>query len=231
MAHVDRIKLTVVGDSGVGKSCFVNGIVNQTPHLYSSSTIGCNVEVLAYTYNGNQSHQRDVFIEFWDIGGSSGHQNSRSIFYGGTNGIILVHDLSNRKSFLNLKRWLNEVLNSSKQELTGVCVKSEKGLSEDIVSRNNIASVPILILGTKEDQAKNDHANFTRSSRQLGLLDDCNVYFCDLNCFQQSQLITSSSKWIQLNAFFEKVIESRFYPSGRNLTQESEYWRGRKKVF
>lgn len=34
-------------------------------------------------------------------------------------GLIVVHDLANRKSFLNLQKWVTEVLNAGRQELTG----------------------------------------------------------------------------------------------------------------
>jgi len=233
-AHMDSIKLIVVGDSGVGKTTFLNGIINQTPLTYASSTIGGNVEVFPYDYNGSSGHQREVFLEFWDIGGSSGHRNSRSIFYAALNGIILVHDLSNRKSFLNLKQWLNEVLNSGKQELTGVSIRNDKDINsefnKDIYSKSTtVASVPVLILGTKEDQATRDVSSH-RNSRMIGLNDESQVFYCDMNCLQQSQLLTNSTKWTQLNSFFDKVIENRFYPSGK-VVQESEYWRGRKKMF
>ncbi|XP_057306282.1 rab-like protein 3 [Hydractinia symbiolongicarpus] len=229
-AHMDRIKLLVVGDPGVGKSAFVNGIVSQAPSPNPSSTIGCNVEVLAFSYTGRQGHQRDVFLEFWEVGGSSGQRNSRNIFYSNANGLILVHDLSNRKSFLNLTKWLREVLNSGRQELTGISVTGRDKSSDESVSHtHNTGSIPVLVLGTKEDQSGDVTSN--RSARYIGLTEESDVFFCDMNCLQQSQLLPTSSKWNTINTFLEKVIETRFYPSGRNLTQESEFWRGRKKVF
>jgi Rab-like protein 3 len=46
----------------------------------------------------------------FDVGGSHSHRNSRHVFYNNFHGIILVHDLSNRKSQQNLEKWLAEVL-------------------------------------------------------------------------------------------------------------------------
>lgn len=122
-AHMDRFKLLVVGDCGVGKTSFVHGVVHQSPILNPPSTIGCNVEVLAYN-SSSSGRDRDVFLEFWDVGGSSGHRNSRSIFYSGIDGLIVVHDLSNRKSFLNLQKWVREAFNSTRQEFTGITVSA-----------------------------------------------------------------------------------------------------------
>ena len=50
------------------------------------------------------------FSELCDVGGSHSHRNSRHVFYNNFHGIILVHDLANRKSQQNLDLWLKEVL-------------------------------------------------------------------------------------------------------------------------
>jgi GTPase SAR1 family protein len=50
-----------------------------------------------------------LFTELLDIGGSHSHRNCRHVFYNNFHGIILVHDLSNRKSQQNLEKWLAEV--------------------------------------------------------------------------------------------------------------------------
>ncbi len=50
------------------------------------------------------------FVELWDIGGSASHAISRGVFYDNIDGVILVHDLTNKKSESHLDRWLTEVL-------------------------------------------------------------------------------------------------------------------------
>ena len=64
-----------------------------------------------HEYKAGTPAERTFFVELWDVGGWSAHQNSRSIFYNGADGVILVHDLTNRKSESNLRKWLAEVLN------------------------------------------------------------------------------------------------------------------------
>jgi hypothetical protein len=51
-------------------------------------------------------------VEFIDVGGSSNHKSSRNMFYHQINGIILVHDVSNRKSYYNLWNWVSEIIES-----------------------------------------------------------------------------------------------------------------------
>ena len=76
-----------------------------------SWTVGCSVEVKLHEYKEATSSQSPFFIELYDIGGSLSHQNTRGVFYNPTHGLILVHDLTNRKSQQNLKLWLLEILN------------------------------------------------------------------------------------------------------------------------
>lgn len=85
-----------------------------------SWTIGCNIEVKLHEYKEDTQQQKTFFVEFFDIGGSLSHKLARSVFYQQVNGIILVHDLTNRKSLENLKNWLVEIMN-----------KDEKGNQSD----------------------------------------------------------------------------------------------------
>lgn len=142
MSSIDRVRIIVAGDSGkiliftkkrlcgcdlvlgCGKSSLVHLIANNEV-LTSNSlswTIGCQVEVKLHEYKEDTSQQKAFFIEFFDIGGSLSHKLARSIFYQQVNGIILVHDLTNRKSQENLKSWLVEILN-----------KESKGVSSPLL--------------------------------------------------------------------------------------------------
>ncbi|XP_022081684.1 rab-like protein 3 [Acanthaster planci] len=113
MATIDleKVRVVVVGDSGVGKSSLVHLICRGRPNPSPGWTIGATVDVKIQEYKEGTPAQKSYFVECWDIGGSVNHANSRHIFYNPVNGIILVHDLTNRKSHANLRLWLSEVLN------------------------------------------------------------------------------------------------------------------------
>jgi len=225
--HMDHIKLVVVGDSGVGKSSFIKGIINQAPVPYLHSTIGCNVEILAYPYSVRHNSDRDIFLEFWEVGVAQGHRHSRSIFYNNLSALILVHDLSNRKSFLNLKKWLKEVMNSGKQELTGVSVRGSKDIHDFHLS-SNTGSIPILVVGTKDEGLIEQNIN--RSALHIGLSEDSDIFFLEIDTLAPNHLLASSSKWNVLNTFFDKVIGNKFCVEKKNIPLEyGDHWRGRKR--
>lgn len=85
-------------------------ICNRQTLLHPSYTIGCSVDIKIHVYNSDPEKEHPYFIELWDIGGSNSHENTRSIFYQNLHGLILVYDCTNKKSQLNLRKWLSDVL-------------------------------------------------------------------------------------------------------------------------
>lgn len=112
-----QVRVLVVGDSGVGKSSLVHLIVNGSSLLHPSQTVGCTVSVKHTTYGspGSSSNsikgdsERDFFIELWDVSGHERYKDCRSLFYAQINGVIFVHDLSQRRTKTSLQKWAVEV--------------------------------------------------------------------------------------------------------------------------
>ena len=116
----DRISVLVVGDQSVGKTTLVRMICERSaeqsssgggdgdkPHGFGATgsglraagpTTGCAVSVaLVNDVGSGKSH----FIEFYDVSGSTKWADLRPMVYGamGIHGVLLVHDLTNRRSF------------------------------------------------------------------------------------------------------------------------------------
>ncbi|XP_029159365.1 rab-like protein 3 [Nylanderia fulva] len=209
MAAIDKVKIIVVGDSGVGKTSLTHLICQQQPISNPSWTVGCSVEVKLHEYKEGTPNQRRYFIELWDIGGSQNHTNTRSVFYNSTNGIILVHDLTNRKSQQNLQKWLEEVLSKD-----GTSSRSK--LFEDFDPEKFVGStqIPILVIGTKFDLIS--ESNFIKSNvhrRSATIAEECGADEIFLDCRQIRALAAGSSSSVKLSRFFDKVIERRYYSS------------------
>lgn len=102
---IDKVRIVVVGDSGVGKSSFVQMLCHPSQPLTTPTwTIGCSVDVRLHEYREGTSSQKTYFVELWDIGGSCGHRNTRSVFYTPAHGtvseFVLVH-CKHSKNFSN----------------------------------------------------------------------------------------------------------------------------------
>ncbi|XP_071503906.1 rab-like protein 3 isoform X1 [Diadema setosum] len=205
MASIDlqKVKLLVVGDSGVGKSSLVHLICHDRPIFNTSYTIGASVDVKIHEYKEGTLDQKTCFIEFWDIGGAVNHANSRHIFYSAVNGIILVHDLTNRKSHANLGKWLSEILqrdhgNSSERHRSSV--------SEYDPERFAGHHTPILVVGAKKDQLDAKRQNSLQSS---SIAEECGADEVNLNCIDSKHLAPGTTNAVKFSRFFDKVISRR----------------------
>ncbi|KAF8118409.1 hypothetical protein N665_0005s0172 [Sinapis alba] len=112
-----QVRVLVVGDSGVGKTSLVH-LINKGSSLHRpSQTIGCTVGVKHITYGSPASSsssiqgdaERDFFVELWDVSGHERYKDCRSLFYSQINGVIFVHDLSQRRTKTSLQKWASEV--------------------------------------------------------------------------------------------------------------------------
>ncbi|KAL5010096.1 hypothetical protein ScPMuIL_012401 [Solemya velum] len=199
-AAIDKVKIIVVGDSGVGKTSLVQRICLNEASTNPGWTIGCSVEVKLHEYKVGTPVEKTFFVELWDVGGSTSHQNSRSIFYNPVHGMILVHDLTNRKSHQNLGKWLAEVLNRDTYiEPNGYNYDPEQFAGTQI---------PILVVGTKADLAQTlRESSFSRSS----VAEESGADEINLDCHQIKCLAPGSTNAVNLSRFFDKVIERRYY--------------------
>ncbi|XP_065175080.1 rab-like protein 3 [Sycon ciliatum] len=208
MADVDRVRILVVGDSGVGKSSLVHLICHDEPLLKSSWTVGCSVDVKLYETSVAQGTTSKTFcIELWEIGGFSGHKGSRSIFYQPCHGLILVHDLTNWKSHANLSKWLTEVTQADQSGTDG-------GLEAISTDSEHFGAdlFPVLIIGTKLDQV----GGVGSLPRRNALTERTGADSLCVDCLNERQFSPGSAHRPQLHNFFNKVIESRF--SQRNAS-------------
>ncbi|CAD7082931.1 unnamed protein product [Hermetia illucens] len=147
MAEIDKVRVILVGDSGVGKSSLTHLIAHNESLTRPSWTVGCSVEVKLHEFKEGTPIQKTYFIELWDIGGSLSHKNARGVFYNPTHGIILVHDLTNRKSNENLRDWLIEILNKDGKDT----MKNNIDIDFDPEQFFGSTQIPILVIGTKMD--------------------------------------------------------------------------------
>lgn len=104
----DLYKVCVVGDGSVGKTAiterFLKGAFNSMYNL----TIGTNICTHEVKIDGDVD--RKIKFQIWDLAGQQRFEFVRSTFYRGSHGIIMVFDVNNHQSFINLREWSFEIL-------------------------------------------------------------------------------------------------------------------------
>jgi len=96
-------KIVLVGDSGVGKSNILSRYINDEFYHESKSTIG--VEFCTRTLFIDDFV---IKIQIWDTAGQERFRAITKAYYRGSHGIIVVYDITSRKSFDNIIKWMFE---------------------------------------------------------------------------------------------------------------------------
>ena len=227
MAATDRIKVLVLGDSGVGKTSLVHLISHNEVVSNPGWTIGPSIEIKLHEYQEGTPSQRSTFIELWDVGGSRSHFTARPVLFQGFHGLILVHDLTNRKSQSNLRKWLSEVF--FRRDFSQISGSTSQGIKEGIMNGINAfmgsppsfdevdfdpesfaeKSIPVLLIGTKLDQRQ---GNFSpdRRSRASSLASECNAEEIFIDCMNVRSFAPASTNAVHLSRFFDKVIDKKY---------------------
>ena len=99
-----NFKFIVIGSSGVGKTAILKRLVDDVFTGESQSTIG--VEFIATTIDVDG---QSVKLQIWDTAGQERFRSIAKAYFRSAVGVILVFDLTDRKSFEDLNQWLNDV--------------------------------------------------------------------------------------------------------------------------
>lgn len=208
--NIRKIKIVVLGDPGVGKSSFVHQVCHSEVLSSPSSTVGCSIEVKLHEYTRSlATKSTDFFVELWDMGSSTSHEKGRSIFYSQTDGLILVHDLTNRKSHTNLFRWLSEFYSGVSEKVTTDRRDSLK--REYDAEQFADQELPTLIVGTREDQVSGRRSP-PSSIKGRNMSGATSI---SLDCRSLRHFSVDSQQFIEIMRFIDKVIEHKYYPGIR----------------
>lgn len=225
---MDRVRVIVVGDSGVGKSSLIHLLAHDKVISNPSWTIGAAVDLRIHEYKQGTPAERSFFIELWDVGGNKSHANTRGVFYAsGIHGVILCHDLSNKKSALNLNEWVREILaatetaSSSSSSASRLLHGASSASSASTSSPYSSTSIPFLIVGTKlgtfmSTSATSDSSLLPRR-RVRGCDDlqeelDAEEIFVDADDVAAFRL--GSGNAVKLSRFFDRAVERRLRTEG-----------------
>jgi len=118
-----NFKFIIIGDHNVGKSSIIRRFSEHRFLLDYRATIGLNI-----TSHNFESFRNRINISLWDIGAQEYFRRYRKTYYNGAQAAFIVFDLTNRRSFENIKNWFNELIQFIDNK-----------------------SLPIIIIGNKKD--------------------------------------------------------------------------------
>eukprot|EP01063_Lacrimia_lanifica_P018549 TRINITY_DN25451_c0_g1_i1.p1 TRINITY_DN25451_c0_g1~~TRINITY_DN25451_c0_g1_i1.p1 ORF type:complete len:207 (+),score=100.65 TRINITY_DN25451_c0_g1_i1:98-718(+) len=119
-------KLLLIGDSMVGKSCLITRYADDYFEPNFIATIGVDFKMKTVELDGKRAA-----LQIWDTAGQERFCNITRSYYKGSDGILIVYDVTNRDSYNHVSKWLGEL----DQNAEGIKVRFLVGNKCDLVDK------------------------------------------------------------------------------------------------
>ncbi|XP_078164389.1 ras-related protein RABH1e-like [Carex rostrata] len=146
-------KLVFLGDQAVGKSSIITRFMYDKFDSSYQPTIG--IDFLSKTM---YLEDRTVRLQLWDTAGQERFRSLIPSYIRDCSVAIIVYDISNRQSFMNIQKWVEEVNSQGRRDIVIALV----GSKNDLVEKRQVS------LEEGEAKAKEFGAIFVETSAKSG---------------------------------------------------------------
>ncbi|KAJ7547321.1 hypothetical protein O6H91_08G080100 [Diphasiastrum complanatum] len=123
--HDLRVKLLLIGDSGVGKSCLLLRFSDDSFSTSFITTIGVDFKIRTVELDGKR-----VKLQVWDTAGQERFRTITNAYYRGANGIILVYDVTDESSFVNIRNWIKNIEQHAEENVNKILLGNKADMDE-----------------------------------------------------------------------------------------------------
>merc|ERR1712023_243863 len=109
------IKLLLIGDSGVGKSCLLCRYSEDIFNNKFITTIGIDFKIRTIELDGKR-----IKLQIWDTAGQERFRTITQAYYRGAMGILLVYDVTDDKSYNNIRTWMRNIEQHANEQVVKV---------------------------------------------------------------------------------------------------------------
>ncbi len=121
------LKIIILGSSEVGKTCILNRYFHNEFKENVLSTVGIDFQTKFFKFDGDQK----IKVNYIDTAGQEKFRAISVNYLKGTNGVILVFDITNKETFDLLESWLKELKDTNKSNISKVLVGNKSDLAEN----------------------------------------------------------------------------------------------------
>jgi small GTP-binding protein len=99
-----RLRIVLIGNSGVGKSSFLTKFVENSFDTTMTKTIGIDFKTKTLKIDG-----KVVKLHVWDTAGQERFWSVTPAYCRNANGVILMYDITDTQSFKDISSWVDRV--------------------------------------------------------------------------------------------------------------------------
>lgn len=100
---VESCKVVLIGESGVGKTSIISRFINDTFDPNTITSLGASFISKTITIEG-----KPIKFDIWDTAGQEKYRSLAKIFFKDAQIVIFVYDITNKKSFEEIKAYWYE---------------------------------------------------------------------------------------------------------------------------
>jgi Ras-related protein Rab-8A len=119
------IKLLMIGDSGVGKSCLLLRFVDDSFTTSFITTIGIDFKIRTIEIDGKR-----IKLQIWDTAGQERFRTITTAYYRGAMGILLIYDVTDESSFNNIRNWIRNIEQHASDNVNKILVGNKADMDE-----------------------------------------------------------------------------------------------------
>ena len=102
--NVIKYKILLLGNTQVGKTSMLKRFCDEQYNEDTLSTIGIDAKTKFINHK-----DRKIQLEIWDTAGQERFLSITKNTYKGSHGIVLIYDLTSKKSFNSINNWIKGI--------------------------------------------------------------------------------------------------------------------------
>ena len=111
-------KILILGDSTVGKTCFLTRYADNTFQENQMATLGVDYKLK----NVKMEDGNIVKLQIWDTAGQDRFHSLTRNYFKGAHGIILLYDITTQSSFDNVSKWIKQIKEDASEKVVIILV-------------------------------------------------------------------------------------------------------------
>jgi small GTP-binding protein len=124
------LKLVILGDACVGKSCLINKFTTNQFREFEEPTIGAAFQAVRVS---------DTYptLEVWDTAGQERFRSLAPMYYRDAKVAFICYDITNKESFESAKYWYNQIAEKGDND----CIKILVATKSDLYAQREVEVV------------------------------------------------------------------------------------------